>query len=793
VIAAIHPSLRFAGLICALAGATQAMAQVPGAVSPAALAPEASAGPSIEEVVVTAEKRSSTIQKTPMSITALTGEQLRARGITTVDDALHAVPGVSLRSAGPGQTEIEMRGMASTGGNSPTVGFYLDDAPLTPPIDATNGKVIVDPDLYDLNRLEVLRGPQGTLYGSGSMGGTVRLLTNQPNLERFSGSINADTSGTVGGGPNGAGNLAVNLPIVEGKAAIRVVLTDKYNSGYIDRIVEEPFPLETNIGCAPAGTYGCARGNVLGGHVLADYRNVNWEHLQGARATLLMEPTDALKITTTAFYQGITQGGGNTYDDPPGAGGTLAHYQPANVKEPYSDKFALLSNTISYDLDFAQLTAATSYWSRLERNVQDTSEAYQDIYFLPNFLTSPTQSFLEKDPSHQVSEEIRLTSSTGGRLKWLAGLFFSDLGASYQAYSTVQQLCFLTVGGCAANPTGIEYIGKNPYHNRQYAVFGEVSYAITPTLTATAGLRYFDFRNNASFNSYGTFSATGNLTPTAGAVSASSTGVTPKFNVAYEPSSNLTVYGSVAKGFRPGGVNLPVPLTGPDSCVSSLQALGLSQSPLQYNSDSVWSYELGEKARFLGNALSINGDIFYIDWKNIQEPRLLPCGFNYTNNGGNAASYGPEVEVQYALGANFSLEAAGTYTHATLTSVVPTSGLSVGDRVLNIPLYTENTSLVYHVVPFDESVLTARISNTLVGPTRDTAFSYVDLKSYDLLNARAQLDRGPSSYALYINNLTNVHAELTANNTGISVNLPSVNRISTNPGLTIGLDYHYRF
>jgi iron complex outermembrane receptor protein len=143
----------------------------------------------LEEVVVTAEKRSSTIQDTPISISALTGEQLQQQGISGITGVVQSVPGISMRTAGPGQTELEMRGLSSSGGASPTVGFYLDDYPLTSPAAALVGKVVIDPDLYDLNRVEVLRGPQGTLYGSGSMGGTVKLVTNDPVLNKFGGSV----------------------------------------------------------------------------------------------------------------------------------------------------------------------------------------------------------------------------------------------------------------------------------------------------------------------------------------------------------------------------------------------------------------------------------------------------------------------------------------------------------------------------------------------------------------------------------------------------------------------------
>jgi iron complex outermembrane receptor protein len=213
----------------------------------------------IDEIVVTAQKRSSTIQTTPISITAVTGEDLQARGVASLAALAQGTPGVSLKSEGPSQTEIEMRGMTSSGGNSATVGFYLDDIPLVGPASAQNGHVVIDPDLYDLSRIEILRGPQGTLFGSGSMGGTVRLITNQPNLSEVQSSVQSVLSGTDGGGFNHKDSLMLNLPLIDHTLALRVVGTEDYTSGWIDRVVANPFPI------AGGDPVGSARGDVAGG------------------------------------------------------------------------------------------------------------------------------------------------------------------------------------------------------------------------------------------------------------------------------------------------------------------------------------------------------------------------------------------------------------------------------------------------------------------------------------------------------------------------------------------------
>src|ERR1700678_1931174 len=200
--------------------------------------PEHASG-ALAEIVDTASKRAPTVQDTPISITAVSGSDLLARGVDSLATLAQGTPGVSLKSEGPSQTEIEMRGMTSSGGNSGTVGFYLDDIPLTGPASAQNGHVVIDPDLYDLSRIEILRGPQGTLFGSGSMGGTVRLITNQPNLSQFQTTAQTVLSGTEGGGFNHKDNLMVNLPLIDDTLAIRLVGTEDYTSGWIDRRSEE--------------------------------------------------------------------------------------------------------------------------------------------------------------------------------------------------------------------------------------------------------------------------------------------------------------------------------------------------------------------------------------------------------------------------------------------------------------------------------------------------------------------------------------------------------------------------
>ena len=742
----------------------------------------------VENLVVTAEKRASTVQSAPLSITALSGKQLQAQGITTINQIVEAVPGISMRTSGPGQTELEMRGMSSSGGAAPTVGFYLDETPLSPPAGSFNGKVVIDPDLFDLNRVEVLRGPQGTLYGSGSMGGTIKLLTNQPDLAKYTGDIDTTLSGTVGGGANPTGKFMVNIPIVPDKLALRVVGTEQYVSGWIDRIIDTPFPLPTNPGPACPGWNGCVRGNVQAAPSQQTKPDVNWELQQGARASLLFKPNEDLSIQTNFMFQGTTMGGNNDYDLPPGSS-VLAHYQPFNVAEPFSDAFRLYSTTIDYDLGFATLTSATSYWSRDEKQTQDSSEGIFSLsgYYGFDDIGYTPVGFTENDLSHQFSEEIRLASANTGRFSWVLGGFYSQFESILQDTNGAPGLAYLSVGGQAANPNGIFYDATQPYHITQYAGFGEASYKITDHWKATVGLRYFSYDTNVTEQQSGIATVSGNAGVTSASYRTAASGFTPKFNVSYEPDRDLTVYATASKGFRPGGVNVPIPAD--IGCVIEKET---------YAPDSSWDYELGEKARLAHGRIQLNTDFYYIAWSNVQQLIEQACGYPLSENAGNATSYGPEAELTARLTDALTFAISATYTHATLTSVnalltQADPALHSGTPILNIPKYTESASLTYRAPLSDTYDFVARIANTYTGPSTDISYTYEQLEPYDLIGIRTGVVGPHWSGYFFIDNLTNKHAELSTNITSLAWTIPSVTRVSTNQPLTIGINLAYRF
>jgi len=799
----------------------------------------------LEEIVVTAEKRESTVQATAISITALSAGDLAQENIVTVEDLVGKVPGISLRTAGPGQTEYEMRGLSSGGGTAATVGFYIDETPLSASAVALNGRTVIDPDLFDLNHVETLRGPQGTLYGSGSMGGTIKLVTNQPKLGQFEGATDTTVSQTSHGSTNGGGSLMLNIPIGE-IAALRTVMTAKYVSGFIDRIIAPPgeFPSPT----VPAGSpgapalcaYYCQRGDVVDAPVEKVVKGANLERFASGRAILLVKPSDDLSMTGTVMYQRIDADGYNNYQSPPGG---LAIYQPYDQQEPYYDSFKMASLKVDYNFGAATLTSATSYWKRDVVQSTDSTEALQNINnlthlvngsYVPNFIQN---LYTEEDPTSQFAEEVRLTSNNPGKLQWVAGLYYAKLDSGYithnqePGFATAQTCGYATVpvsGYCppgdvapvnstlrypdpslppyptpqAANPNGVVFNDNNPNVLKQSAVFGEGTYKFTDALKLTAGIRFFHFSidNHADQAGLGTASVNGDHTILS--QSASGNAVLPKVNLAYEPTPDLTVYGTIAKGSRPGGFNLPIPLPSPQvlainpyayNCAAG--AVTVTSQP-NYTPDSVLSFEVGEKAKFADRRITVNADVYYIKWSDIQQVISLTCGYPYNTNAGNAKSYGPELEVSALVAKALTADFSGTFNTAVIndpSANAIAAGITPGTRVLSVPRYTATVGLTFQPALSDTLNGLMSISSSLVGPVRDQAAYPQILPSYNLVDARAGVSSGPWAVALFGTNLGNKQAALTINNTVFAWQTYAITRVSTNQPRTIGLDFQYKF
>lgn len=817
---------------------------VPAAPSMAA-APAADASTSLQEIIVTAEKRESTVQATAIAITALSAGDLSQQNIQSVQDLVGKVPGISLRTAGPGQTEYEMRGLSSGGGTAATVGFYLDETPLSASAVALNGRTVIDADLFDLNHVETLRGPQGTLYGSGSMGGTIKLVTNQPKLGLFEAATDLSVSQTSHGSTNGGGSLMLNFPIGS-IAAFRTAVTAKYNSGFIDRIIAPPgeFPSPS----VPAGSadapalcaYHCLRGDVANAPVQQVVKGANRSRFASARAALLIKPTDDLSMTGTLMYQRIDADGYQNFQQQPGG---LAIYQPYNQPEPYYDSFKMASFKLEYNFGPATLTSATSYWKREVLQSTDSTEPLQNIndlthlvngVYVPNFIQN---LYTERDPTKQFAEEIRLTSKSSERLEWVAGLYYAKLDSGYitnnqePGFATAQTCGYATVpvsGFCpasfvfdvnsvlrypdptlppypnaqAANPNGVVFNDNNPNVLKQSAIFGEATFKFTDTLKLTAGIRFFHFSIDNHADQAGLGTASVNQDHTILDQSASGNAVLPKLNLSYQPTPDLNLYGTLAKGSRPGGFNLPIPLPTPEVLAVNPFAYNCGAGPVSvssqpnYTPDSVWSAEIGEKAKFNDRRITVNSALYYIKWKDIQQVLSLTCGYPYNTNAGDAKSYGAELEVSAMVTTGLTLDVSGSYTKATITSPSANAlaaGITPGTRVLSVPQYTAVIGLNYQTSINDTMNGMFSIANSFTGSVRDQAAYPQILPAYNLLDARAGISSGPWAVYLFGTNLGNKVAQLTINNTVFAWQTYAITRVSTNQPRTVGVNFQYKF
>ncbi|MGH8199796.1 MAG: TonB-dependent receptor [Steroidobacteraceae bacterium] len=768
-------------------------------------APADTSSLTLQEVVVSAETYTSTAQSTPISISALTGTELQSRGISSLEAVARDVPGLSMRSAGPDQSEFEARGIASNGGNSPTVGFYLGDIPLSPPAMGQIGKVVIDPNLYDLDRIEVLRGPQGTLYGASSMGGTIKLIPHAPVFNNISGSADATVSHTDGGRANGSVDGMFNYSTSE-YWAVRGVLSDTYRSGWISRTVLNPFPADVLAADGPPYT----RGNVLAAPVQNIIPDVNTEREVSGRVEVLIQPNDKLHINLLALGQSTKLGGYDEFDLPPGAA-YQTHFQPYDLAEGVHDQVSVFSATVAADLGFADLTSATGYFSRRPWQLQDASEATS--WTLESFLVSPTEMaavgmptyidtpIYEAEPEHEISEEVRLNSKGSSTLHWVAGLFYSKLNSSFvegQNAPYIAQLSqFLTPP--MDNPAGLTFGINNRYQISQKAAFADASWLFLPTFKVEGGLRWFRYDTSAYNNEWGYF-----FTPQAAPLAnppgnfSSASGVIPRVDLAWLPNKNLTTYLSASKGFRPGGANMTIPLT---ACPSG--------GPASFDPDTVWDYEAGEKALLADSRVRLNADVYYIKWSKVQQTALLSCGTQYVTNAGEGRSYGPEIDLAARITDSWTFFAAGTWTQADITSPnanylssLANSGYSfptcaIGGPcssipILNVPKETASAAIEY-TRPVGDKTLTARLDGTYTGSSWDEAFSVIQLPGYGMANFRIGLTAERWSGTLFVNNLTNKVPWVSANNTSFSFNIGPLSRISTLQPLTIGTQWSYNF
>lgn len=626
----------------------------------------------LEEVVVTALKRTEDLQKVPVAVTALSQEFIEKHSPQTLSDIAADIPGLAILGGDPGTASLAIRGISSSGADlttAATVGYYFGDTPVTLGNSTDGGQI--EPSYFDVARVEVLRGPQGTLYGASSMGGTIRVVFNEPQLSAFDSKFAATLSNTAYGGWNYEADGMVNIPFGD-DLAVRASGFQREMSGYINRI------LNTQAGANPdAPPFTQVEGDA------------NAVRAQGARLTLLYKPTDVLSIQPEVFYQRTEFASGSEIDI------NLSPSSALNVNNPFpeggQDTVTIPSLTVKASFPTVELTSNTAYYDRFRNQAGDYSE-FDSAEIASAGVNGffPAQAF-PRISAHQFSEELRATSQDSGPLHWLAGLFYESSltwDAQYQLAYGLEQ----ATGGSFLgfpDPDGLTFGKDESLRATQKAAFGEVSYDVLSGLKATVGLRYFEFNNDFNRTGYGPEDGgtqTEHLT-------ASASGVNPKFLVSYDLATDKMLYASATKGFRSGGVNEPVPIS---TCAGDLAAIGLSAAPESFGPDSVWSYELGEKSDWLDHRLRVNVAAYDIQWSQIQENVNLPtCGWSFIANTGTASSKGVEVELAATPLPGLTARIVGSYDNATNTTELSYTPGSQGASLLEVPKETGAASIEY--------------------------------------------------------------------------------------------------
>jgi iron complex outermembrane recepter protein len=334
----------------------------------------------------------------------------------------------------------------------------------------------------------------------------------------------------------------------------------------------------------------------------------------------------------------------------------------------------------------------------------------------------------------------------------------------------------------------------SPQQIRQSALFGNAAYEVLDRVKLTLGGRYFSFRNRIDATDSGIGSPSGNDTPTLSAGAASASGFNPMVNIAYTATSNLMYYATAAKGFREGAGNFPVPTTGPvgEVCLQNLQAIGRTSAPLLYDPDQVWSYELGEKGRFLDQRVTLNADAYLLRWTKVQQPVSLPCGLTFVENAGEADVKGGELELRALLAPQLTLTQTVGYSSAHFTQDVPEANVVKGQALLNVPRWTVSTELHYEHPLFDDLRGTVTATNSYVSSQHDLTYSLNTLPARDLVGARVGIEGKAWSVELYADNLLNRRYPLEYINL-LSFTGPPYNRIVSNQPLTFGLSLNLRY
>lgn len=742
---------RLATLLCGTALALQMTSLTTAA---RAETDATSDGSGVEAVVVTAQRRSESIQKASLSVSAISSQTIEKFGMADFSDYARTIPSLSFGTGnGFGLTtarEVTIRGIFGTN----TTNFYLNDTPVP---------LSLDPRILDVRQIEVLRGPQGVLFGASSMGGTVRIITKAAETDGDYGFAEGKAFGVNYGGAGYDVSGSYNVDLLEGELALKANIYNSFKPGVFKRL----YGYATTDGYVVPSTQQTGEVKHLGND--AEY---------GGAVTLTYTPKAIPGLTVTPLI---------VYQDMHGNGLPLADYDPSNftqvrplnIAEGVADKWLFTALTLKYDAGFGTFISSSTYLHRSAFDNEDGTEAatvvfgvYADPQLSNEYQASPSPSWVN---SVSYTQEIRFESRLEGPIQIVTGAYYND-GHSM----TIQrELTPYDSTGAAAFTENV------PRTNHELAGFINLTYAVTDSIEVAAGVRQAQLSYTYRYFADGWINGGHSDSPTAH----KETATTPRFTAKWQITATDMVYSNIAKGYRVGGQNPNLP----SICDASLAAVGMSTGNSSYNSDSLWSYEVGAKDTWWSGRINTRISAYHIDWTNMQQSILLSCDFHVNANAGAAISEGFELEADVAPIDGLNVNLSGGYDHARITSAPSGSAFWVGQPLNGVPKWNVS-ALADYVVPLDFAELYFRGKYSFTGSSVsfNSDSSGRPRKSYQMVDLRTGLTIGEWDLSLYAENLFDVRANLGDEQSEIS-EIPGRARYLVSQPRTIGIDVKHSF
>lgn len=677
----------------------------------------------VEEIIVTATRREEKLQDVPLSVSAVSAEKLGELRARSAEDYVLTVPGVSFTNQEGRRPAFVVRGIPSLGSGA-TTARYLDETPQD-----------VDPRLFDVERVEVLRGPQGTLYGASSMGGAIRTLTRRPDLQEYQLRVDGSFSETSEGGSGYDINAAVNVPLVDDRLALRAVGYKERVPGFVDNY---------QVVQTPAG--------LVPGALIA--KDMGEQDIDGGRLTLRFAPSETLTIDANYYYQaGETTGSGSEDAEL----GRAMLRQSRLGREGYFEKMSEGNLTVRYAAAIGEFISSTSYSTVDEDTTADVTTVSApfiqlfSMFFGDGRDTSSVAPVTLGNDGHtqRFTQELRLASNQNERFNWLVGGFYDESkgdGAQRQLGSGAAEF----FGPFAPNDSLSEFSAQ--VRSKELSFFGELSYNLTSRLQATAGARRYDVENSFDRFQKGLFAFAGDINDILVGIrtlgEAQEDGLTYKALLSYQIADGKLLYAQASSGYRPGGPNSFVPPTETPTPSS------------QYESDELWQYELGWKTTLWNGRAQLNGALFYIDWTDIQSAILTGGGYSFIANTGKAHSQGAELEAQARVGRGLELGASASWIDTQFDSGFPVLDVDAGDPLPNIPEFTANVNARYSWPVFSDYAAFAFGQYSYVGKRVQNANQQLELDCYGKTDLRLGMDLGAWEVSLFAANIFDERASV---------------------------------